>query len=300
MLNRRSILLGSAAVGAGALGAGLTTLPSYAAISTSVTASFPVVKEGQRNSNVKYVQARTKAEIDGVFGPRTKAAVKSFQSSAGLTTDGVVGPKTWAKMLDVVRYGDSGLVVKGLQVKLGGLSVDGKFGPATLSAVKAYQKKHSLAQDGVVGPKTWSALVGASGGGRGPHPKNAYTNGRMPSSALASVGYGNWRLSTYCIDDYKRLNAAFKAHFGWNLEITGSMSAYRTYDQQVYLWNLYQNGKGNKAAYPGTSNHGWGLAVDVRVAPYGSSEYNWLNKHAPSYGFNDGVSGEPWHWEYTR
>lgn len=305
MLNRRSVLLGSAGLGVGALGLTAATLPAQAAISTSATSNFPVVKYGQKSGNVKLIQARVKTGIDGEFGPKTLSAVKSFQRSKGLSADGVVGPKTWGKLLSVVRYGSSGLVVKGLQVKLG-LTRDGKFGPATLKAVKAYQKKHSLAQDGVVGAKTWGALVGASsgggggGGGRGKHPKGVYTNGRLPSSALASVGYGSWKLSTYCVDDYKKMNAAFKKHFGWNLEITGSMSAYRTYDQQVYLWNLYQSGKGNLAARPGTSNHGWGLAVDVRVAPYGSSEYNWLNKYAPNYGFNDGVRGEPWHWEYTR
>ena len=34
-------------------------------------------------------------EIDGVFGAKTEAAVKDFQSGNGLTADGIVGPKTW-------------------------------------------------------------------------------------------------------------------------------------------------------------------------------------------------------------
>lgn len=33
-------------------------------------------------------------EIDGIDGPRTRAAVKSFQETAGLDADGIVGPKT--------------------------------------------------------------------------------------------------------------------------------------------------------------------------------------------------------------
>jgi peptidoglycan/xylan/chitin deacetylase (PgdA/CDA1 family) len=35
---------------------------------------------------------------DGVFGPITQSAVKSFQSSQGITADGIVGPVTWGKL----------------------------------------------------------------------------------------------------------------------------------------------------------------------------------------------------------
>jgi hypothetical protein len=36
---------------------------------------------------------------DGVFGPKTEAAVKAFQKKHGLATDGIVGPKTWSKFI---------------------------------------------------------------------------------------------------------------------------------------------------------------------------------------------------------
>jgi murein L,D-transpeptidase YcbB/YkuD len=38
---------------------------------------------------------------DGIYGPKTLAAVKAFQANKGLKVDGIVGPKTWAKLAAV-------------------------------------------------------------------------------------------------------------------------------------------------------------------------------------------------------
>jgi len=35
---------------------------------------------------------------DGIFGPKTEAAVKQFQGSHGLVVDGIAGPETLAKL----------------------------------------------------------------------------------------------------------------------------------------------------------------------------------------------------------
>lgn len=55
---------------------------------------------GSKGENVKKLQTKLKElsflndNIDGIFGARTKAAVKKYQASKKLTVDGIAGPKT--------------------------------------------------------------------------------------------------------------------------------------------------------------------------------------------------------------
>ena len=66
-----------------------------------------------------------------------------------------------------IRQGAKGEVVVQLQTFLAkdgsNLEVDGIFGSGTASAVRAFQKRHGLAVDGVVGPKTWAKLLEVAG-----------------------------------------------------------------------------------------------------------------------------------------
>ena len=63
-----------------------------------------------------------------------------------------------------LEEGDKGNCVKTLQILLNkynsaGLDEDGDFGPATVKAVRAYQKSRGLTADGIVGESTWAKLL---------------------------------------------------------------------------------------------------------------------------------------------
>jgi len=67
-------------------------------------------------------------------------------------------------VLPVLRLNDESGYVRTMQILLNKynnarLTEDGSFGPATLSALKAYQKSRSLDIDGVCGAQTWTQLL---------------------------------------------------------------------------------------------------------------------------------------------
>jgi len=67
-----------------------------------------VMRQGSRGEGVKQLQQKLgMSQADGIFGPATAKAVKTFQQSQGLKVDGIVGPETKARIEKLA--GDTGV-----------------------------------------------------------------------------------------------------------------------------------------------------------------------------------------------
>ena len=70
------------------------------AYGTETDAEAVLSKYGSRGEEVRQIQKKLKdagyytGAVDGIFGAKTRDAVKAFQRDCGLTVDGVAGPKT--------------------------------------------------------------------------------------------------------------------------------------------------------------------------------------------------------------
>jgi hypothetical protein len=161
------------------------------------------------------------------------------------------------------------------------------------------------------------------------------TNGKLDASLLVATpglaGGPTVRLVEPAARAWRALTAAAAAA-GHTLKVTSSADSYRTYAQQVAtftsryqldpipdrpfrLWDSDNSGTPEKwwqkpntapAAVPGTSNHGWGLAVDTGEERDGDTgtesidqaTLNWLVAHELAYGFSHELQVEPWHIRY--
>lgn len=97
---------------------------------------------------------------DGYAGAATVEAIKAAQRGGGLLIDGEMGEKTRAMLHRVPAW--SKHTTSAVQARLGHfgyrLTLDGKLGPKTEGAIRAFQTRMRLTVDGTVGPITWTAL----------------------------------------------------------------------------------------------------------------------------------------------
>lgn len=214
-----------------------------------ITSSYPgtPLRQGSTGPNVVVLQVALNriaqsypaipkiASVDGIFGPRTEATVRSFQRIFGLTPDGIVGPATWYAVVrlytavtrlaelrsqgqqfyainwsppNALQLGNSGDKVRQLQYMLAILSsyipgippvaVDGNYGPATRAAVLAAQRRFVLPETGVVDARTWDEIYDQFSGIENTTLRNRETFPEIrstSSTAQTAVQAGNFRNS---------------------------------------------------------------------------------------------------------
>ena len=223
------------------------------------TAKNPnTLQSGDSGSKVTQLQNALKllgfytGGVDGKFGSGTKKAVMQFQRVNGLTVDGLAGTQTQKLLYSQVdsgvsggssssgssssgssgftrtlRKGYTGADVIAVQQKLKELgfysgSVDGVYGTGSIAAVKKFQQQNGLTADGLVGSRTYTALMSAS---TGSSSNSGSDNSSSSSDSTSGQDYAEGTLSYGSTGtEVKKMQQALKA-LGYNVSADGSYGA---------------------------------------------------------------------------
>ena len=223
------------------------------------TAKNPnTLQSGDSGSKVTQLQNALKllgfytGGVDGKFGSGTKKAVMQFQRVNGLTVDGLAGTQTQKLLYSQVdsgvsggssssgssssgssgftrtlRKGYTGADVIAVQQKLKELgfysgSVDGVYGTGSIAAVKKFQQQNGLTADGLVGSRTYTALMSAS---TGSSSNSGSDNSSSSSDSTSGQDYAEGTLSYGSSGtEVKKMQQALKA-LGYNVSADGSYGA---------------------------------------------------------------------------
>jgi len=169
---------------------------------------------------------------------------------------------------------------------------------STVSGVVGQLPASSLRMTAVSREQERLTLPGCDGraGARG------HANGQIPVSELCALPWApTHRLRADAALSLAQLDQVYAEVFNDDLCISDS---YRTIGSQFALAAR----KPRLAARPGSSEHGWGVAVDLCGRGYstGTREHDWLLANARRFGWDNpgwaragGGKPEPWHWEYV-
>lgn len=142
--------------------------------------------------------------------------------------------------------------------------------------------------------------------------------GELPQELLRGIE-GKGKLHHCAADAYEAMDAAANAE-GIDLSPTSQADTYRSLETQEYgFYQRYTDNPSPKLlkqkpriykgkawylkkgmapmAVPGTSNHNYGVAIDIANAS--GKRLEWLLKNAQRFGFSWEVQSEPWHLRYV-
>ena len=159
------------------LGASLALAGGAMAESTSPSAT-KVVAPGV---DVAAVQRALGIAADGIAGPQTRRAIRSFQRANGLVVDGVVGPQTLAALglsagtATKATTGSAATLAQIAQCESGG-------DPTAISPDGRYRGKYQFSR------ATWRAM----GGSGDPAKASEAEQDRLAAALLAARGTSPW------------------------------------------------------------------------------------------------------------
>jgi hypothetical protein len=145
----------------------------------------------------------------------------------------------------------------------------------------------ALAAAGIV-PGTTDTTASTGSVAPAPAPGSTYGLGHIPSP------WGELHLDPAAAESWNLMRDAALAQFGVDLYPDGPLSAYRTYEQQAYLYDLYLAGQGAPANPPGSSSHELGVAVDVAEPVM----RDVIDQIGATYGWAGTIPSEWWHVAY--
>jgi LysM repeat protein len=168
-----------------------------------------------------------------------------------------------------------------------GIAVDAQlFAGQTIEVPTVAEGAAALASHPEYGSSTPTGMSSATGAASGVS---------VPGLAPIWSPYGTLYLEATAAAAWNSMRDESLRLYGQDLYPDGPLSAYRSYDQQAYLYDLYLSGQAAPANPPGTSSHETGLAVDVATSEMRwvidqiGYQYGWGKLHAP---------GEWWHVDY--
>jgi LAS superfamily LD-carboxypeptidase LdcB len=107
--------------------------------------------------------------------------------------------------------------------------------------------------------------------------------------------WGPLHLDPAAAESWNAMADAARQQFGIDLHPAGTLSAYRTYEQQASLYEQYLAGTGAPANPPGSSSHELGIAVDVATPEMRSA----IDQIGAQYGWVGDIPSEWWHVAYV-
>jgi peptidoglycan hydrolase-like protein with peptidoglycan-binding domain len=182
---RRNVLRGRAGV---TLAVALFSITAAGALAQD--AATPLAPGVQSTDTVRALQQKLGVSVDGVYGPRTRAAVKRFQRAHGLSADGVAGPQTLAALgvgtapkakgaddsSAAAPDGDAAATLQRIaQCESGG-------NPSAVSADGTYRGKYQFDRE------TWRAMGGSGDPADAPEAEQD----RIAAALLAQRGTAPW------------------------------------------------------------------------------------------------------------